>query len=914
MKPDSLWLGDPKQTLPFFGELGETDRQDPALYAIQKQYGAEATVIAHGNQPGTLFLLLSGVARVFETGLRDEGIQSTVSLTASLSASEESPNQNGLLLVDGAAASVSLQTVQSCLLLELPREQFLDFLVRSPRLIPRLFAALPPKLRALNGKLLTDVLEKQAQWLEADRELQRQLNHVPLAATEAENAEGVLQIAVERICACLGWPVGHVYSLDENSPGDLFSSPIWHLRTPALHEPFRRFSDMTAFTSGVGLPGRVLAGKEPVWAEDISENTNSPRAKVARQVGLRAGLGVPILAGSEVTAVLEFFSPKSLRPDLRLMEALLSVATRLSRVMDRKRYEEQLVHNAFHDPLTGLPNRALFLDHLALSLARAKRHHNHLFAVLFLDLDRFKVINDSLGHMMADRVLVEVALRLQSMLRATDTVARFGGDEFAILLDDLHEISVVPRTVERIRKELQVPIRLEEREIYTSASIGVVMSSPDYTQAEDILQDADIALYQAKTQGRARYIIFDTAMREHAMQLLQAETDLRRAMERQELRVYYQPIVFMEQGRITGFEALLRWQHPERGLLSAGEFLPLAEETEIILPISQWILREVCQQLRLWQEEFPSDPPLSVSVNLTSKYLGKPDLVEEVTRLISEAEIDPRSLRLEITESQIMEDPEAISKTLIELNRCGIQVSIDDFGTGYSSLSYLSNFRVQTLKIDYSFISKINGDDRDAAIVRAVVGLGLNLGLDVVAEGVETPDQLDFLRSVQCQYAQGYYFCRPVDKNSAARLLSQGGRLYQKPSVGADRLRPFELFKSLSDEELNDIAATAREQAVAAGTVVIQQGQVGKEVYLLEQGAVEIFLEEKGVSRFVARLEAPAFFGERVLLDPERIRTASVKALTDLRLISVRIDTFLTLLRRFPTVRERMRGLFVERS
>ncbi|MBI4481019.1 MAG: EAL domain-containing protein [Acidobacteria bacterium] len=914
MKVDTVWLGDPQQHLPFFQDLSDTERRHPALVAVQKQYSAEATVIAKGSQPANLFLLLSGVARLIETAPQSEGIQATVFLARSLIPAEDSQHRDGLLLLDGAANSVSVQTVDSCLFLALPREEFLDFLARSPGLIPRLFASLRADLRAINGKLLTDILEKQASWIAAEREQHRLLNQVPLAASETESVEEALKVSVDRICSCLGWPVGHLYSLDESQPGELFSSSIWQMRTPGLYEEFKRLSDITAFATGVCVPGRVLANREPFWTEDLSQLSNSPRAKVAKQVGLRTGLGVPIRAGEEITAVLEFFSPKLLPPDPQLMETLNAIGTRLGRVMERKRQEQQLVHNAYHDILTGLPNRALFLDHLSLSLARAKRHSNYLFAVLFLDLDRFKVINDSLGHLLADRSLMEVSRRLQGMLRATDTVARFGGDEFAILLDDLREISNVPRSVERIRKELQAPIRLGEREVYTSASIGVVLSSSDYSHAEDILQDADIALYQAKTQGRARYVIFDSAMRERAMRLLQVETELRQALEKEELRIFYQPIVSLEHGRITGFEALLRWQHPERGIVPAGEFLPVAEETEIILPISEWILQEVCGQLRIWQKEFPGNPQISVSVNLTTKYLAKADLVEEIIHLIEENEVDPRCLRLEITESQIMEDPKAISKTLLQLSEYGVQVYIDDFGTGYSSLSYLSNFRVQALKIDYSFISKLNGNDRDSAIVRAVVGLGLNLGLDVVAEGVETPDQLDFLRTVRCQYAQGYYFCRPVDKESAARLLAAGGRLDKEVRTEASRLRAFELFAGLGETEINEIAPMVRTQAVEKGATVIRQGQVGSEVYLLESGSVEILREDRSGSHFVAQLEAPAFFGERALLDPERIRTASVKASTDLQLLVLRIDSFLALLRKFPSLREHMRELFVERT
>jgi diguanylate cyclase (GGDEF)-like protein len=830
---------------------------------------------------------------------------------ASISKTEASA---GPILLDGAFNSLSIQTREACRFLLLRRQEFLDFLSKFSRVIPRLFAGMSQQLWNLNERFLCDALERQARFVATERELFRLLAQVPLSATEADNVESALQIVVDRICSCLGWPVGHVYTAEENSPGELFSSPAWHLRTPQQFEMFRRLSDITPFTAGVDLPGKVLASREPLWVEDVTQALNSPRAKIAKQVGLRTGFAVPVLVGDQVVAVLEFFSQKSVRPDHPLMETIAAIATQLGRVMDRKRYEQQLLHNAFHDTLTGLPNRALFLDRLTLSLARVKRNKDYIFAVLFLDLDRFKVINDSLGHLLGDGALAEVAGRLQSVLRATDTVARFGGDEFAILLDDLREMSNVPRTVERIRKELQAPIRLGEREVFTSASIGVVLSSADYTQAEDILQDADIALYHAKAQGRARYIIFDAAMRERAVRLLQIETDLRQAMERGELRLFYQPIVSLDNGRIVGFEALLRWQHPDRGIISAGEFLPIAEETEIILPMSQWILREVCRQLRVWQQEFPSDPPLSVSVNLTTKFLGKPGLVEEISSVIQEHGLDHRSLKLEITESQIMDDPEAISKTLLELRDFGVYVSIDDFGTGYSSLSYLSNFRVQALKIDYSFTSKLNGDDKDAAIVRAVIALGNSLGLDVVAEGVETADQLDFLRAAQCQFAQGYYFCRPVDKESATRLLTEGIRLDRQSAVAISRLRSMDLFERVTDDELSDVAQLARELAVPAGTLVIQQGHLGREVYLLEEGSVEVFRDDTGVPQFVAELRAPGFFGELALLDPDRIRTANVKALTDLRLLAIRMDSFLMLLRRFPALKERIRGVFVERT
>ncbi len=894
-----------RQAVPFFRDLPEGQLHDLGLLATLERYPANTTIRARPDRPARVYLLVDGLAQVFEIGTGGERQE------LALAGSQETPN--GVLLFDETVSSLALETRQSSRFLAFEREGLLDFLAGSPRLIPRLLTAVRGPQAAVH-KLLCDALDKQAFFAEREREQYRLLAQIPLAANESDTVDGALQIALDRICTGLGWSVGHVYRTEEGSSGGLFSLPVWHLSPAEQFEMFQKISDVSCFTAGVDLPGRALANRGPIWISDLAQLFASARAKAACHSGLQSAFAVPIPSGKKVWGVMEFFSLEAHPTDHYLLEFMMALAAQLGRVVERKQYEQQLVHNAFHDSLTGLPNRAVFLDHLNLSLARSKRNKEYLFAVLFLDLDRFKIINDSLGHLLGDRVLTEVASRIHAVLRTNDTVARFGGDEFAILLDDLGEMSNVPRTVERIRKELQAPIQTGEREVFTSASIGVVLSSADYESAENILQDSDIALYHAKQQGRSRFVIFDSAMRERVLRTLQVETELRQALERRELRVFYQPIVSLENGRIVSFEALLRWQHPQRGLIAAGEFLPVAEETEIILPISQWILHEVCQQLRGWQQQFPSDPPLSVSVNLTSKYLAKPDLVEEIMQAIEENHLDPRSLRLEITESQIMEDPAAVSKTLMELGQYGVQVSIDDFGTGYSSLSYLSSFRVQALKIDYSFINKLNGENRDAAIVRAVVGLGLNLGLEVVAEGVERPDQLDFLRTVQCQYAQGYYFCKPLDQQSADRLLGERARLDREQPVEASRLRAFDLFRELDDAELAGVAQLARERMDPAGTVVIRQGQVGKEVYLLEEGLVEVFREHAGANQLLAELSAPAFFGERVLLDPDRVRTASVKALSDLRLLVIGVDSFLGCLRRFPSLKEKLRGVFVERS
>jgi len=459
------------------------------------------------------------------------------------------------------------------------------------------------------------------------------------------------------------------------------------------------------------------------------------------------------------------------------LETMALVGNQLGRVIERKKYEEQLLHNAFHDALTDLPNRALFLNRLAVSLARMKREEDYLFAVLFLDLDRFKVINDSLGHLIGDQVLVEIGQRLQTCVRAVDTVARFGGDEFAILLEDVQHWSNIPRVVERIRKKLQVPVRLEGHQELVSASIGIALSAPDYEQAEELMRDADTAMYQAKAKGPGRHEVFEPRMHQNVVKMLLLQSDLRCALEQQQLELHYQPILALETGQIVSFEALLRWRHPTQGLRSAGEFLPVAKETELIFPITDWILQEICRQMRRWQDQFSANPLFRVNVNLPGKYFARQNLVEEILAVVSEYGVHPANLGLEITEEDLISNPESAAQVLSLLSQAGIQILIDDFGTGYSSLSYLSSLPVHGLKIDRSFVAGLDSGEKNAAIVRSIVSLGQNLGLDVIAEGVETEEQLDYLQELNCQYVQGFYFSRPLERDAATRLFQEGIRI-----------------------------------------------------------------------------------------------------------------------------------------
>jgi diguanylate cyclase (GGDEF)-like protein/PAS domain S-box-containing protein len=441
-------------------------------------------------------------------------------------------------------------------------------------------------------------------------------------------------------------------------------------------------------------------------------------------------------------------------------------------IAERQRVQEQLLHDAFHDALTGLANRALFMDRLEHAVERAKRHPDYLFAVLFLDLDRFKVINDSLGHLIGDQLLISIAHRLEVCLRPIDTIARLGGDEFTILLEDIKDISEVIPIADRIQRSLALPVNLNGHEVFTNGSIGITLNTTGYDQPEQLLRDADIAMYHAKELGRARYQVFDPGMHNRVVELLRLETDLRRAIERQEFQVHYQPIVMLATGTIVGFEALIRWQHPKRGLVFPAEFISVAEETGLIFPIGRWVLHEACRQMRQWQAQFPMNPPLTLNVNLSSKQLFQPDLIEQINQILQETGLDARSLKLEITESGVMENAELATTLLLQLRALDIQLAIDDFGTGYSSLSYLHQFPIDTLKIDCSFVSRIGVDHENLEIVQTIVTLADNLGINVTAEGTETAQQLAQLRSLECKYGQGYFFSPPLDSTAVEALIA----------------------------------------------------------------------------------------------------------------------------------------------
>lgn len=451
-------------------------------------------------------------------------------------------------------------------------------------------------------------------------------------------------------------------------------------------------------------------------------------------------------------------------------------------ITDSKGAEQQLLHNAFHDVLTGLPNRALFMDRLKRSLNRTKYRTDYLFAALFLDLDRFKVINDSLGHQVGDELLIGIARRLEKCMRPGDMIARLGGDEFAVIIDNLKCPEDAIQAAERLHQEMSIPYLLSGREVYASASIGVALSHAHHETAQDFLRAADTAMYHAKSRGRGCVELFDTEMHARAMGQLQVETDLRRALQREEFRIFYQPIVSTESRQVRGFEALVRWEHPEQGLLSPIRFMQVAEETGLVIPIDQWVLRQACTQLHEWQQEFPMNPLLSISVNLSGKQFAHPDLCDKVRTILDETGVIPLSVKLEITESSLVENPDAAAQILRQLKDLGVRISLDDFGTGYSSLSYLHRFPIDVLKIDRSFVNRMSVS-KNSEIVRTIITLAINLGMEVIAEGVETEEQVSQLTSMRCDYVQGYLFSQPMRDTAVHELLTITYPKSQRPQM-----------------------------------------------------------------------------------------------------------------------------------
>ncbi len=545
-----------------------------------------------------------------------------------------------------------------------------------------------------------------------------------------------------------------------------------------LRALFQAIPDAFLKLDGRGHVLEFKAGADPgPWPVTEDPTGRHVRDCFPADVAGRIENAIAAAAGARDKLTLEYAisgTAPSTHLELRLVplpgETWIAIVRDIS---DRKRVEEQLRHGAFHDTLTGLPNRALFLDRLGHALDRIGRRADYRFCVIFLDLDRFKVLNDSLGHLVGDQLLIEVARRLESQLRPGDTVARLGGDEFCILLEDIADTAEAVQVAERIQQSVSVPVTIADSQVFTSVSIGIAFGNSAYVRPEQILRDADIAMYQAKAGGKARHAIFDADMHDDAMRLLALETDMRRAVDRREFELHYQPIISLRDDRLVGFEALIRWRHPSRGLVPPADFIPLAEETGMIVPIGSWVLQTACRDAVRWQRDHPRLRPLTVSVNVSPIQLTQSNLVNVVGHAIADSGIEPGLLKLELTESAIMRNPRMVSDVLNRLTQDGVELYIDDFGTGYSSLSHLHHFPVDSLKIDRSFVRSLAPGGDNVTIARTIVSMARNLDLSVIAEGVENTTQLSMLAEMGCDQAQGYLFSRPLADAELKRYLDR---------------------------------------------------------------------------------------------------------------------------------------------
>jgi diguanylate cyclase (GGDEF)-like protein/PAS domain S-box-containing protein len=564
------------------------------------------------------------------------------------------------------------------------------------------------------------------------------------------------------------------YSLAEADKRDAVQAKIMsELRYRAL---FERSRDAIFLTDKNGLIVETNAAMRDLFKCAVHELEGSSVPSLFED----AADGLLFQEEFAVKGELRDFEVRVRSKDGSLLWALLSLAPRadsvngsqgiLHDISERKHFEQRLVYNAYHDILTGLPNRALFMDRLDRALLRWLRHHTDRFAVLFIDLNRFKVINDSLGHSAGDELLRQVGKLIAECVRAEDTVARLGGDEYAVLLDRL-ESSVDPVLVaQRIHNTFERPLEIAGQAVYVSCSVGIALPESDTDKAEDLLRNADIAMYKSKAAGPATHTVYVPGMHSLARNLMELDMDLHQAVRASEFKLHYQPIYDLQGGAISGFEALLRWDHPRRGLLLPHEFLPLAEETGLIIPIGSWVIEEVCAQIVKWQKAFPGARLPFVSLNVSGSQIARPDFVREFGRILRRKKIPADSLMLELTETSLLQNPESCAVTITKLRNVGVRMCIDDFGTGYSSLSYLHRLPIHGLKIDRSFIAALDKGE-GSELVSTIVTLAHSLGLYAVAEGVETEQQLSRVRSFGPRYVQGFYFSRPVDPPAAQRML-----------------------------------------------------------------------------------------------------------------------------------------------
>ena len=592
-------------------------------------------------------------------------------------------------------------------------------------------------------------------------------------ATAGSVTEALAQ-TIRTICEAFGWACGAYWSADGQA---LRRAAVWHIGAPEVAafvatQDESPDKELPPRNSG-GLLRRAWRDGTPIWIADVANEPDFQRGSAAASAGLHCAFAFPVAARGDRLGVMEFFGRSIKQPDPELLAVTRSLGSQIGQFVVRKDAEERLRFVATHDALTTLPNRVMFGQRLEHAIAQAQRHNRRL-AVLFLDLDRFKVINDTLGHEFGDALLREVARRLRETMRTSDTVARLGGDEFVVLIEEVSEPLAVATVAHKIIAALAEGYVLAGREYHVTASVGASTFPDDAADAPTLLKNADIAMYRAKEQGRNTFQFYSSQLNLHSMQRLNLESGLRRAVEREEFILHYQPQVDVRTGRITGAEALLRWLHPELGLLPPGRFISIAEETGLIVPIGDWVLRAACATQRAWMDKGLA--PLRVAVNLSARHFMRGNLVRDISAALGATGCDPARLELEITETSVMEDPERVVALLHQIRELGVTVAIDDFGTGHSSLAYLKRFPVDNLKIDRSFIADVPGDKNNVAITQAVIAMGHSLGMRVIAEGVETHAQHSFLLAQQCDEYQGFYFSKPLAEADFTALLARPRR------------------------------------------------------------------------------------------------------------------------------------------
>ncbi|HET7201288.1 MAG TPA: EAL domain-containing protein [Burkholderiales bacterium] len=621
----------------------------------------------------------------------------------------------------------------------------------------------------------------------------RDITDSKLAAVRLQIEHGVSQLVagatdpdeimpgiMETICKGLSWECGAYWSMDKEGVL-LRCTATWGENSSTIWEFLALTKKMSA-PSGVDLPGRTWARGAPIVVENIGSEQSFSRMQAAQQAGLRGAVTLPIVSGGKTFGVIELYSAEVIHPDEALTNVLHSVSTQIGQSFQRKLAEDQLRYIATHDSLTDLPNRAMFNESLRHALQQSARYGRGI-AVLFIDIDRFKVINDSLGHGAGDRLLQDCANRLSECLRESDTVARLGGDEFVVMVENFTAPRDAIAVAQKVLTNVSKPFFVDGQEFLVSASIGISTYPDDGADAETLLKNADIAMYRAKDQGRNNYQFYSAQMNKHTFERLAMESSLRRALEKNEFVLHYQPKLDLRSGAIAGVEALVRWRHPDWGMVSPAQFIPLAEETGQIVQIGEWVLKTACEQSRMWRDQ--GIPAMRVAVNLSARQFGQKTLLADVARTIAESGLTPECLELEITESFLMHNPEHAADTLHKLKAMGITLSIDDFGTGYSSLAYLKRFPIDCVKIDRSFIKDIPNDSDDMAITKGVIALGHSLRLKVVAEGVETAEQREFLRSNGCDELQGYLFSKPLPAEDVTALLKS-----HSPKSGVNVVEP----------------------------------------------------------------------------------------------------------------------------